>query len=217
MSRGDEITTCSATEDTIWIGHQSGRITVLKMIGNTVSQIREFVGHYKPIKCIYLNTSFSIAISCSGENYALIWDMNRLTTLNVIQLSESSSSIDSVSSSGATGDIAVVCKEANSVTLTTINGCIIGTVHPEEKLVSACLSNLDPGRNVNLLAVGCDYGYIRFYSTWDLKPVNEITVTPFASLPIQWIRYSKDGRRLYCLSTNDVMSTSAALQLPDST
>jgi hypothetical protein len=74
-----QITVCAGLEDTLWVGHQSGRITVLKLsvTHEKVMETIELVGHYKPIKYIDLNQEFSIVISCSGENYALVWDMNR--------------------------------------------------------------------------------------------------------------------------------------------
>lgn len=70
-------------------------------------------------------------------------------------------SIDSIYSSRSTGDIVLLSRSTNTVTLTTINGFELGTVQPEEKVESATLSSLDPGRNVNVIAVGCDYGYIK--------------------------------------------------------
>ncbi|XP_035710830.1 lysosomal-trafficking regulator isoform X2 [Folsomia candida] len=212
---GDEITACATTEKCIWIGYQSGRITVLKLSLNleNIMETFDLVGHYKPIKCIDLNFEFNTAVSCSGENHAIIWDMTRVAYINIIQRPYS---IDSVNASRSTGDIVTVSLSTNTVTLSTINGFEIGRIQPEEKVESACLSGLDPGKNVNLIAVGCDYGHIKFYSTWDLKFISDIKVVPLASLPIQRIRYSKDGRRLYCLYANEEVSISAALQLPNS-
>lgn len=69
--------------------------------------------------------------------------------------------IDDVYSSRSTGDIVLLNRSANIVTLTTINGFIIGCIQPDDRIECVCLSNLDPGRNVNLVAVGCDYGMIR--------------------------------------------------------
>jgi len=42
-----------------------------------VLETSELVGHYKAIKNIDLNSDFSTAVSCSGEDYAIIWDMNK--------------------------------------------------------------------------------------------------------------------------------------------
>jgi hypothetical protein len=74
-----KITTVSTTEYSIWVGHQSGRISVIKLSRalDSVIESVDLVGHYKGVKHIDLNTDFSTAISCSGEDYALVWDMNR--------------------------------------------------------------------------------------------------------------------------------------------
>ena len=56
----------------------------------------------------------------------------------------------------------VLNKEYNRVILFTINGFKIGAVQPDEVAESACLSTMDPGRNVNVIAIGCDYGIIRY-------------------------------------------------------
>ncbi|ODN06306.1 Lysosomal-trafficking regulator [Orchesella cincta] len=212
---GDEITVCVTTDNSIWVGHQSGLITVLKLTSelDKVEQKFELVGHYQAIKCIDLNQDFSTAISCSGENYALVWDMNRLRFNNVIRRPES---IDEVYSSRSTGDVVLLNATNNIITLTTINGFEVASIQPDDRIECVCLSNLDPGRNVNLIAVGCDYGMLRFYSTWDLKFVNEIKVVPLATLAIKKVRYSKNGERLYCLSSTGEISISAALQLSDS-
>lgn len=74
-----QITTCSTTENSLWVGHQSGRIMVLQMDKKLtkVTHSTELIGHYNPVIQIDLNTNFSSAISCSGENYVIVWDMNR--------------------------------------------------------------------------------------------------------------------------------------------
>jgi hypothetical protein len=82
----------------------------------------------------------------------------RLAYTNTIEHEEE---IDFVYSSKSTGDVLLLNRENNSVTLKTINGFPIGRIEPEEKIESACLSGLDPGMNVNVLALGCDYGIIR--------------------------------------------------------
>lgn len=68
------------------MGHQSGLITVLKLTSelDKVKEKIELVGHYQAIKSIDLNQDFSTAVSCSGESYALIWDMNRYAEINCI-------------------------------------------------------------------------------------------------------------------------------------
>jgi len=82
----------------------------------------------------------------------------RISFGNII---EHTDAIDFVYSSKSTGDIVLLNREKNFISLRTINGFPIGEIRPVEKVESVCLTSLDPGRNVNLVAVGTDSGSIQ--------------------------------------------------------
>jgi len=94
---------------------------------------------------------------------AFITLFSRTTFQNTIEFGKDVP-IDWVHSSRLTGDIVCLSCQQNQIHVATVNGFVIGTVHPtspDDIMASVCISSLDPGRNVNLIAVGCDYGVVR--------------------------------------------------------
>lgn len=67
--------------------------------------------------------------------------------------------------------------------LWTVNGDLIGHVHCREIICSVAFSNQPEGMSVNVIAGGLENGVVRLWSTWDLKPVREITFSK-SSKPI---------------------------------
>lgn len=118
------------------------------------------------------------------------------------------SPVTAVSASETTGDIATVCDSGESglsndgfgpvtdrcavctsvgggsdLRLWTVNGDLIGHVHCREIICSVAFSNQPEGMSVNVIAGGLANGVVRLWSTWDLKPVREITFSK-SSKPI---------------------------------
>ncbi|CAH2251288.1 lysosomal-trafficking regulator-like [Pelobates cultripes] len=80
--------------------------------------------------------------------------------------------------------------------LWTVNGDLIGHVHCREIIYSVAFSNQPEGVSVNVIAGGLENGIVRLWSTWDLKPVREITF-PKSNKPIVSLTFSCDGHHLY--------------------
>lgn len=78
--------------------------------------------------------------------------------------------------------------------LWTVNGDLIGHVHCREIICSVAFSNQPEGMSVNVIAGGLANGVVRLWSTWDLKPVREITFSK-SSKPI--IRCSPQALALF--------------------
>ncbi|KAK2086017.1 hypothetical protein P7K49_035442, partial [Saguinus oedipus] len=67
--------------------------------------------------------------------------------------------------------------------LWTVNGDLVGHVHCREIICSVAFSNQPEGISINVIAGGLENGIVRLWSTWDLKPVREITF-PKSNKPI---------------------------------
>ncbi|KAF5898785.1 lysosomal-trafficking regulator isoform X1, partial [Clarias magur] len=96
------------------------------------------------------------------------------------------SPVNAVSASETTGDIATVCDSVgggSDLRMWTVNGDLIGHVHCRENICSVAFSNQPEGVSVNVIAGGLHNGVVRLWSTWDLKPVREITF-PKSNKPI---------------------------------
>lgn len=100
-----------------------------------------------------LSSWYWLRISNSRQNFTY-----RMAYTNVI---ENGGAVHFVYSSRLTGDVVLLNKDQNYVSMKTINGFPIGEIRPDEKIESVCISSLDPGKNVNLIAIGCNYGLIR--------------------------------------------------------
>ncbi|EHB18353.1 Lysosomal-trafficking regulator [Heterocephalus glaber] len=109
------------------------------------------------------------------------------------------SPVTAVSASETSGDIATVCDSAgggSDLRLWTVNGDLVGHVHCREIICSVAFSNQPEGVSINVIAGGLESGIVRLWSTWDLKPVREITF-PKSNKPIVSLTFSCDGHHLY--------------------
>nr|XP_023997560.1 lysosomal-trafficking regulator-like [Salvelinus alpinus] len=139
----------------------------------------------------------SILISVSRDGTCILWDLNRLCLCPEPDGSQEPG--DRSVSSETTGDIATVCDSVgggSDLRLWTVNGDLIGHVHCREIICSVAFSNQPEGVSVNVITGGLENGVVRLWSTWDLKPVREITF-PKSNKPIISLTYSCDGHHLY--------------------
>uniref|UniRef100_A0AAV2JKV3 Lysosomal trafficking regulator n=1 Tax=Knipowitschia caucasica TaxID=637954 RepID=A0AAV2JKV3_KNICA len=154
-------------------------------------------GHTAEVTGLFVCKPYSVLISVSRDGTCILWDLNRLCYVQ--SLTGHKSPVTAVSASETTGDIATVCDSVgggSDLRLWTVNGDLIGHVHCREIICSVAFSNQTEGVSVNVIAGGLENGVVRLWSTWDLKPVREITF-PKSSKPIISLTYSCDGHHLY--------------------
>ncbi|XP_077073466.1 lysosomal-trafficking regulator isoform X2 [Siphateles boraxobius] len=154
-------------------------------------------GHTAEVTGLFVCKPYSILISVSRDGTCILWDLNRLCYVQ--SLTGHKSPVNAVSASETTGDIATVCDSVgggSDLRLWTINGDLIGHVHCREIICSVAFSNQPEGVSVNVIAGGLENGVVRLWSTWDLKPVREITFLK-SNRPIISLTFSCDGHHLY--------------------
>ncbi|KAM9317348.1 lysosomal-trafficking regulator [Gastrophryne carolinensis] len=201
-----QVTSCAWVPESfqLYTGSKCGVITAyLNRFTNTTpmeieveSQVHLY-GHTAEVTGLFVCKPYSILISVSKDGTCIIWDLNRL--LYVQSLTGHKSPVTAVSASETTGDIATVCDSVgggSDLRLWTVNGDLIGHVHCREIVCSVAFSNQPEGISVNVIAGGLENGIVRLWSTWDLKPVREITF-PKSNKPIVSLTFSCDGHHLY--------------------
>ncbi|XP_069810685.1 lysosomal-trafficking regulator [Dendropsophus ebraccatus] len=205
-SKLHQVTSCAWVPDScqLYTGSRCGVITAyLNRFTNTTpmeieveSQV-ELYGHSAEITSLFVCKPYSILISVSMDGTCIIWDLNRLCYVQ--SLTGHKSPVTAVSASETTGDIATVCHSVgggSDLRLWTVNGDLIGHVHCREIISCVAFSNQPEGVSVNVVAGGLENGVVRLWSTWDLKPVREITF-PKSNKPIVSLTFSCDGHHLY--------------------
>ncbi|XP_072265185.1 lysosomal-trafficking regulator isoform X2 [Pyxicephalus adspersus] len=205
-SEHHQVTSCAWVPDScqLYTGSNCGVITAyLNRFTNTTpmeieveSQVHLY-GHTGEITSLFVCKPYSIIISVSKDGTCIIWDLNRLCYVQ--SLTGHKSPVTAVSASETTGDIATVCDSVgggSDLRLWTVNGDLIGHVHCREIICSIAFSNQPEGVSVNVIAGGLENGIVRLWSTWDLKPVREITF-PKSNKPIISLTFSCDGHHLY--------------------
>ncbi|XP_077145213.1 lysosomal-trafficking regulator [Ranitomeya variabilis] len=201
-----KVTSCAWVPDScqLYTGSKCGVITAyLNRFTNAMpmeieveSQVQLY-GHSGEITNLFVCKPFSILISVSMDGTCIIWDLNRLCYVQ--SLTGHKSPVTAVSASETTGDIATVCDSVgggSDLRLWTVNGDLIGHVHCRETISCIAFSNQPEGISVNVVAGGLENGVVRLWSTWDLKPVREITF-PKSNKPIVSLTFSCDGHHLY--------------------
>ncbi|KAJ1153594.1 hypothetical protein NDU88_006353 [Pleurodeles waltl] len=154
-------------------------------------------GHTAEITSLIVCKPYSVMVSVSKDGTCIIWDLNRLCYVQ--SLTGHKSPVTAASVSETTGDIATVCDSVgggSDLRLWTVNGDLVGHVHCREIICSVSFSNQPEGLSVNVIAGGLQNGVVRLWSTWDLKPVREITF-PKSNKPIVSLTFSCDGHHLY--------------------
>ncbi|XP_064408757.1 lysosomal-trafficking regulator [Latimeria chalumnae] len=201
-----QVTSCAWVSDSfqLFIGSKCGVITAFanRFTNSTPSEIEvesqvHLYGHTDEITSLCVCKPYSVLISVSKDGTCIIWDLNRLCYVQ--SLTGHKNPVTAVSASETTGDIATVCDSVgggSDLRLWTVNGDLIGHVHCREIICSVAFSNQPEGVSVNVIAGGLENGIVRLWSTWDLKPVREITF-PKSSKPIISLTYSSDGHHLY--------------------
>ncbi|KAM6218970.1 lysosomal-trafficking regulator isoform 2-T2 [Rhynchocyon petersi] len=201
-----QVTSCAWVPDScqLFTGSRCGVITAYanRLCNSTPSEIEmesqmHLYGHTEEITSLFVCKPYSIIISVSKDGTCIIWDLNRLCYVQ--SLAGHKSPVTAVSASETTGDIATVCDSAgggSDLRLWTVNGDLIGHVHCREIICSLAFSNQPEGVSVNVIAGGLENGIVRLWSTWDLKPVREITF-PKSHKPIISLTFSCDGHHLY--------------------
>ncbi|KAJ7426520.1 Lysosomal-trafficking regulator [Willisornis vidua] len=185
-----QVTSCAWVPDScqLFTGSKSGVITAYmnRFTSSTPSEIEmesqvHLYGHTAEITSLFVCKPYSIMISVSKDGTCIIWDLNRLCYVQ--SLAGHKSPVTAVSASETTGDIATVCDSVgggSDLRLWTVNGDLVGHVHCRESICSVAFSNQPEGVSVNVIAGGLENGVVRLWSTWDLKPVREITFSKSA-------------------------------------
>ncbi|KAJ3609859.1 hypothetical protein NHX12_021953 [Muraenolepis orangiensis] len=201
-----QVTSCAWVPDgcQLFTGSECGVITAYsnRFTSTTPSEMEvesqvHLYGHTGEVTSLFVCKPYSILISVSQDGTCILWDLNRLCYVQ--SLTGHKSPVTAVSASETTGDIATVCDSVgggSDLRLWTVNGDLIGHVHCREIICSVAFSNQTEGVSVNVIAGGLENGVVRLWSTWDLKPVREITF-PKSSKPIISLTYSCDGHHLY--------------------
>lgn len=206
-----QVTSCAWVPDScqLFTGSKSGVITAYmnRFTSNTPSEIEmesqvHLYGHTAEITSLFVCKPYSIMISVSKDGTCIIWDLNRLCYVQ--SLAGHKSPVTAVSASETTGDIATVCDSVgggSDLRLWTVNGDLVGHVHCRESICSVAFSNQPEGVSVNVIAGGLENGVVRLWSTWDLKPVREITFSKSAK-PIVSLTFSCDGHHLFTANSD---------------
>ncbi|XP_069463086.1 lysosomal-trafficking regulator [Ambystoma mexicanum] len=201
-----QVTSCTWVPEScqLFTGSKCGVITayVNRFTNQTPLEIEvesqvQLYGHTSEITSLIICKPYSILISVSKDETCILWDLNRLCYVQT--LSGHKSPVIAASASETTGDIATVCDSVgggSDLRLWTINGDLVGHVHCREIICSITFSNQPEGISVNVIAGGLQNGIVRLWSTWDLKPVREITF-PKSNKPIVSLTFSCDGHHLY--------------------
>nr|XP_057914287.1 lysosomal-trafficking regulator isoform X6 [Doryrhamphus excisus] len=201
-----QVTSCAWVPDgcQLFTGSKCGVITAYsnRFTSTTPSEMEvesqvHLYGHTGEVTSLFVCKPYSILISVSTDGTCILWDLNRLCYVQ--SLTGHKSPVTAVSASETTGDIATVCDSVgggSDLRLWTVNGDLIGHVHCREIICSVAFSNQPEGVSVNVIAGGLENGVVRLWSTWDLKPVREITF-PKSCKPIISLTYSCDGHHLY--------------------
>ncbi|XP_034753584.1 lysosomal-trafficking regulator isoform X3 [Etheostoma cragini] len=201
-----QVTSCAWVPDgcQLFTGSQCGVITAYsnRFTSTAPSEMEvesqtHLYGHTGEVTSLFVCKPYSILISVSRDGTCILWDLNRLCYVQ--SLAGHKSPVTAVSASETTGDIATVCDSVgggSDLRLWTVNGDLIGHVHCREIICSVAFSNQPEGVSVNVIAGGLENGVVRLWSTWDLKPVREITFSK-SSKPIISLTYSCDGHHLY--------------------
>ncbi|XP_074079064.1 lysosomal-trafficking regulator [Macrotis lagotis] len=210
-SQQHQVTSCAWVPDScqLFTGSKCGVITVYmnRFTSSTPSEIEmeaqiHLYGHTEEITSLFVCKPYSIMISVSKDGTCIIWDLNRLCYVQ--SLSGHKSPVTAVSASETTGDIATVCDSVgggSDLRLRTVNGDLVGHVHCREIICSVAFSNQPEGISINVIAGGLENGIVRLWSTWDLKPVREITF-PKSNRPIVSLTFSCDGHHLYTANSD---------------
>ncbi|KFQ27432.1 Lysosomal-trafficking regulator, partial [Merops nubicus] len=210
-SQFHQVTSCAWVPDScqLFTGSKSGVITAYmnKFTSNMPSEIEmesqvHLYGHTEEITSLFVCKPYSIMISVSKDGTCIIWDLNRLCYVQ--SLAGHKSPVTAVSASETTGDIATVCDSVgggSDLRLWTVNGDLVGHVHCRESIFSVAFSNQPEGVSVNVIAGGLENGVVRLWSTWDLKPVREITFSKSAK-PIVSLTFSCDGHHLFTANSD---------------
>uniref|UniRef100_A0A3Q2NZ63 Lysosomal trafficking regulator n=1 Tax=Fundulus heteroclitus TaxID=8078 RepID=A0A3Q2NZ63_FUNHE len=206
-----QVTSCAWVPDgcQLFTGSKCGVITAYsnRFTSTTPSEMEvesqvHLYGHTGEVTSLFVCKPYSILISVSDDGTCILWDLNRLCYVQ--SLTGHKSPVTAVSASETTGDIATVCNSeggGSDLRLWTVNGDLIGHVHCREAICSVAFSNQPEGVSVNVIAGGLENGVVRLWSTWDLKPVREITF-PKSSKPIISLTYSCDGHHLYTANSD---------------
>ncbi|XP_054654684.1 lysosomal-trafficking regulator isoform X1 [Dunckerocampus dactyliophorus] len=201
-----QVTSCAWVPDgcQLFTGSKCGVITAYsnRFTSTTPSEMEvesqvHLYGHTGEVTSLFVCKPYSILISVSTDGTCILWDLNRLCYVQ--SLTGHKSPVTAVSASETTGDIATVCDSVgggSDLRLWTVNGDLVGHVHCREIICSVAFSNQPEGVSVNVIAGGLENGVVRLWSTWDLKPVREITF-PKSCKPIISLTYSCDGHHLY--------------------
>ncbi|XP_048223955.1 lysosomal-trafficking regulator [Perognathus longimembris pacificus] len=205
-SQQHQVTSCAWVPDScqLFTGSKCGVITAYtnRFTSGTPSEIEmeaqvHLYGHTDEVTSLCVCKPYSVMISVSRDGTCIVWDLNRLCYVQ--SLAGHKSPVTAVSASETSGDIATVCDSAgggSDLRLWTVNGDLVGHVHCREIICSVAFSNQPEGVSINVIAGGLESGIVRLWSTWDLKPVREITF-PKSSKPIVSLTFSCDGHHLY--------------------
>ncbi|CAG09550.1 unnamed protein product, partial [Tetraodon nigroviridis] len=155
---------------------------------NRLCYVQSLTGHKSPVTAVSASeTTGDIATVCdSGDS---TYGYASVLTLTVSGYTRDNNKVEKeevlVPKPGTSnGDGGV--GGGSDLRLWTVNGDLIGHVHCREIICSVAFSNQPEGMSVNVIAGGLENGVVRLWSTWDLKPVREITFSKSSKPIIRW-------------------------------
>ncbi|XP_047002591.1 lysosomal-trafficking regulator [Schistocerca americana] len=202
----DPVCICSSAPDVpqLWLGHTSGRIQVLRFRLEGSLEFRPepsvLLGHTAALTDIVLCRSFSIAVSAGYDGSAIIWDLNSLSYVRSVAVSEP---VKLATVSRTLGDILLVTD--SELLLFSVNAAPAGRASPPSLTTAVCFSGAPEGISINAVASGHADGVIRLWSSWDLSPLKEISCNALLSQPIISITYSHDAQHMYASGANGIV------------
>ena len=209
-----------ASTDALWVGFDSGRITVInyQFDPQNLTLKRDpqtlpvnLFAHDAEVTTIEVCPEFGIAVSASSaDGRACVWDLQKPQFIRSLEFERRAILCEriSVAVSKTSGDIAIVRsgKGFSTVSLFNINGMLIAEERDVEPEVTAVtFSGCPEGVSVNCLVTGHSNGNIRYWSSWDLTPVGELTTLP-SKLPISALAFNFTNHMLFAATKAEVIA-----------
>eukprot|EP01133_Synstelium_polycarpum_P015258 gene15258-18064_t len=174
--------------------NSDGALMTRKERGDNLALSAQLYGHTQSILCITASQEFSVIVSGSKDNTAIVWDLNRLTyvmslmhdhPVTCVQVSPTSNYIATVDTS--------INGDASTLRLWSPRGQILGVHNVVNDRINCMTFTAGiEGVVTNLLIVGMESGNIILFDSWDLTPLRKL----HSKSPITAIAVSRDHSQL---------------------
>ncbi len=178
--------TCTDDRKTLITGGEDSAVSVWKLERTKSGKSRKtnitlrkrLCGHYDTITCLAASTAFSIIVSGSKDGACIVWDLNTLRYIRLLEhqtLAKQSCSedfsISCMAISACNGDIAVCIN--NTIYVWSINGALLTSVDTRaSKITAICLSHAPKWYNDNFIVTGHEDGSIKIWVYDFSSPIN---------------------------------------------